>query len=549
MEARFSGLLRRRSLDRRVVRRPRPRPAARPDGRGLRHRAAAAADVADALGPHPRPRGAPPAERLFRRRLARRLAPLRRRSGPLRILGIPPRLDGADLPLRPERGRGEHRSLDGGAADALFRRFGRREDRPLPPRRAALRRRTARAPRRRHRQPRNGAAGGARLSGRARRHRPLGGQRLKGLLLAHPLSEPRRHEPRLLVPLDDRQAGAFRRPVPFLRRGRTGRALRGRARQPSRQRPRGAPADDRPSERGRHRAGELRPRRHGGRGGGAPRHAAAATAPSRGALLRKFLRQLLPHRPRAGLDLERLPRPDAHVAHEADPQVSRTPLDRPLAGPRGVPHLVRLRRRPQLHEPVLLHVRHGVAGALLAEGDVVRRPRLEMGLRRPHRGRLVRRGGDPPLGRGHPVPRGMAHVELARTVRGPLRSLRRPHDERLRLHRRLHRPLHRAGTRLGGVARPARHPRPRPRHGQLPPRQLYGERNPPHPDAVAGRRRARTARRADLRLANRPRGDAARTAGCAARRFRIQQGYLRPRPAEIRLLRLQRRLRRGDGRG
>lgn len=92
-----------------------------------------------------------------------------------------------------------------------------------------------------------------------------------------------------------------------------------------------------------------------------------------------------------------------------------------------------------------------------------------------------------------------AHAVEPRTVRRAVREVRRPDAQRHGLHRRLPRPLR--GTRAADsrMGRPARHPHRRPCLS-LPLRHRQQRRAAsPHPDAVAGRRRAPSGGGRDLR--------------------------------------------------
>ncbi len=64
-----------------------------------------------------------------------------------------------------------------------------------------------------------------------------------------------------------------------------------------------------------------------------------------------FFCQLLPHGPRRGGHPERLPRADAHLDHETPGQEPHAALDCAVARGRRLCHELRLRRRPELHEP------------------------------------------------------------------------------------------------------------------------------------------------------------------------------------------------------
>lgn len=138
-----------------------------------------------------------------------------------------------------------------------------------------------------------------------------------------------------------------------------------------------------------------------------------------------------------------------------------------------------------------------------------------------------------------------AHAVEPRTVRRTVREVRRPDAQRHGLHRRLPRLLRGTCAADSRMERPARHPHRRPclplplRHRQQ--RRAAS----PHPDAVAGRRRAPSGGSRNLRLAERSGGHAARAAGDRPRRFPFQPRPVRSGAPQIRLLVFQQRLRRG----
>ena len=68
------------------------------------------------------------------------------------------------------------------------------------------------------------------------------------------------------------------------------------------------------------------------------------------------------------------------IDHETPGQEPQPAFDSPFAGGRRLCHELRLRRRPQFHESVLLHVRYRMAGVDLAEGPALRRPCGRLGL-------------------------------------------------------------------------------------------------------------------------------------------------------------------------
>ena len=96
------------------------------------------------------------------------------------------------------------------------------------------------------------------------------------------------------------------------------------------------------------------------------------------------------------------------------------------------------------------------------------------------------------------------------------------------------------------MGRPARRAGRRPRLPVAAQSVLQRAAAPPHPDDLDGRRRRRTACGRGVRFADRHLRHDPRSAGGRARRFRLQQGYFRPDPPpQVRVLHLQRRLRRG----
>ena len=356
---------------------------------------------------------------LFHGRFSRFGPRLRRGHRAVRTLGVPHRRDRADLPGRSEGCDGQRGRLARGAAAALLRARRGGDDRRLFPRRRAVRRRPRPAAGRVERGA--AAVGRVRLPGDPRRHGSLGGQRVEGLLQYGHAAEPCGRQSALFVPLDARPRRELRGGLSFLRRTDPGGPFRAAAWQYG---ARGGDAARAPQAAAQYRAGDPREFRldgHGGRDRRAAGHAPHAAAEARGGLVREFLCQFVPHGPGRGGHPERVSGPDEGLDHEDACQMRRTALAGAFAGARGLFVVLRLRRRPEFHQPVLLHVRYGVAGADLAERAAVRRRPLEMGIRRCRDVRLFRRRGDRPqrLVRGA-VPRRAADAEQPHSLRRAL---------------------------------------------------------------------------------------------------------------------------------
>ena len=123
---------------------------------------------------------------------------------------------------------------------------------------------------------------------------------------------------------------------------------------------------------------EFRPYAHGGRRRGRTRHAHLNRLKREGVWFEIF-RQFIPHRPRRSSNSERFSGPERMSHHEdARPRAATCPPSLVHSG-RRVTRRVLLRRRPQLHQPVLLHVCHGVAAARLAKTCRFDRPTAKWG--------------------------------------------------------------------------------------------------------------------------------------------------------------------------
>ena len=322
-ETRFPGLLcgrcragfRRRMAGRRVA-----RADARQHRRRVCHRTAAAADPCVAVGAAARENMAAGADRLFRVSRNRHGGHLRCRCRVIPALGLPPRCDDPDLPYRPRGGYGERRFLARGAPDPAGRRLRGAHGLGLPPRLPPVRRGAAPPACGAAVEPCPAAARRVRFPRHPRRAGGFGRQCVEGLFQCEHVSESCGDQPGLFVPHEPRRSYRLCRRIPLLRRGRTRGTVCPLAReQPFRRRSRAGADDPAPQCRGGY-SRKFRPYGHGCRCRRSARHAQHAAPEGRRHLVRKFLRQLVPHRPGRGGYPERIPCPDPHVDHEAPGQ-------------------------------------------------------------------------------------------------------------------------------------------------------------------------------------------------------------------------------------